>query len=123
VTKSVLVVDDDAAFRALAARMLKALGLEIAGEAATAADGIAAANDLRPDAALVDIRLPDGDGITLARQLAALPWQPRVLLTSSDPDAASAAEIRRSGATAFIPKEDLPTSAELSRLLDASGSD
>jgi CheY-like chemotaxis protein len=108
--RSVLVVDDDAAFRKLAARMLNSLGLSVAGEAASVAEAIATANDVKPDAALVDVWLPDGDGIALARKLAALPWRPRVILTSSDPDAANANDINRSGADAFVPKDRLPNS-------------
>ena len=37
------------------------------------ATGLAATTELRPDAVLVDVGLPDGDGIALARELAALP--------------------------------------------------
>jgi DNA-binding NarL/FixJ family response regulator len=106
---SVLVVDDDPAFRWLARRMLTAAGLGFAGEANTVATATAAALDLRPDAALVDIGLPDGDGIALARELAALPWRPRIVLTSTDADAASADDVRGSGAEHFVPKSELPT--------------
>ncbi|HTE63012.1 MAG TPA: response regulator [Solirubrobacteraceae bacterium] len=106
---SVLVVDDDPAFRGLARRMLIAAGLGVAGEAGTVAAATAAALLLRPDAALVDVGLPDGDGITLARELAALPWRPRIVLTSTDADAASAEDIRTSGAEMFVPKSELPT--------------
>jgi DNA-binding NarL/FixJ family response regulator len=113
---SVLLVDDDPAFRGLARRMLIAAGLGIAGEAGTVATATAAALDLRPDAALVDIGLPDGDGITLARELAALPWRPRIILTSTDADAASPADVRGSGAERFVPKAELPTMS-LKRLL------
>jgi DNA-binding NarL/FixJ family response regulator len=113
---SVLVVDDDAAFRGLACRMLIAAGLGIAGEAGTVAAATAAALALQPDAALVDVGLPDGDGISLARELAALPWRPRIVLTSTDADAASAEDIRMSGAEIFVPKAELPT-VSLERLL------
>lgn len=76
----------------------------------------AAALDLRPDAALVDVGLPDGDGIALARELSDLPWRVRIVLTSTDPDAASADDVRRSGACLFVPKADLPN-VSLLRLL------
>jgi CheY-like chemotaxis protein len=113
---SVLVVDDDPAFRRLAQRLLLAFGLAFAGEAGTAAAAVAAADSLRPDAVLLDIGLPDRDGIALAVELVALPWQPRVVLTSSNAEAASAAEVERSGAAAFVPKDQLPNAA-LDRLL------
>lgn len=109
--KSVLLVDDDAAFRKLAARMLNTLGLAVAGEAGSVAEAMATAMEVKPDAALVDVWLPDGDGITLAGKLSALPWRPRIILTSSDPDAASQSDVQRSGADAFVPKAQLPNSA------------
>jgi DNA-binding NarL/FixJ family response regulator len=113
---TVLLVDDDPAFRPLARRMLTAAGFHVVGEADTAAAARAAAVDLQPDAALVDVGLPDGDGVTLARVLTQLPWRPRVLLTSTDPDAASSDDVRRSGARGFVPKSELPN-APLAQLL------
>ena len=105
---SVLVVDDDSDFRGLAKRLLSAIGLAVVGEADTAAAALTAAATLKPDAALVDVVLPDRDGIALARELVALPWRPRVVLTSTDADAATAEDVRTSGADAFVPKEELP---------------
>lgn len=104
---SVLVVDDDLAFRGLATRMLVAMGLEVIAEAGTCAAAEAAAAQLRPDAALVDVGLPDGDGVALAERLAALPWSPRVVLTSSDRDASSPSAARGVGAMGFVAKDDL----------------
>ena len=108
---SVLVIDDDATFRKLAVRMLERMGLEIAGEADTIEAAVAAAQALRPEAVLVDVSLPDGNGVTLAGELAAMPWQPRIVLTSNDPDAVTEAAARSAGAAAFLAKQDLPDSA------------
>jgi DNA-binding NarL/FixJ family response regulator len=110
-SSSVLVVDDDPAFQRLAERVLAAFGLAVVGHAGSVSTAIDAAESLRPDAVLVDVGLPDGDGITLAARLTALPWEPRVVLTSSDADAAGAADVRSSRAQAFIPKEQLPNAA------------
>ena len=109
--RNVLVVDDDAAFRSLARRLLIAFGFAPAGEADSVSAALAMADSLRPDAVLVDVGLPDGDGITLAGMLTALPWQPRVILTSSDADAATPDDVERSGAAAFVPKDQLPNAA------------
>jgi DNA-binding NarL/FixJ family response regulator len=117
-TMSVLVVDDDPAFRAVARRIVAAAGLSIAGEAGTAGAAAEIAAALRPDAALVDVGLPDEDGVTLAVKLIALPWRPRVLLMSSDPEAVGPQELRRSGAAGFLFKQDLPE-APLARLFMA----
>lgn len=97
-----LVIDDDDGFRGLAKRILAAQGLHVCAEAATAKGAMNLALALRPEAALVDVGLPDGDGVELARELAALPWAPRVLLTSSDGDACEGEPM------AFVPKEELP---------------
>jgi CheY-like chemotaxis protein len=113
---SVLVVDDDPVFRDLARRVLAAHGLVVVAEADSVASALEVVHALRPDAALVDIGLPDGDGLTLAHQLSALPWRPRIVLTSTDPDAASPEDVRRSGADAFVAKHELPN-ARLVRLL------
>jgi DNA-binding NarL/FixJ family response regulator len=105
------VVDDDPAFRRLAQRILATFDLAVAGEADTAAAAISAAGLLRPDAVLVDVGLPDRNGLVLASELVALPWRPRVVLTSSNAEAATATEVRRSGAYAFVPKNELPGAA------------
>src|SRR3954467_3701349 len=102
---SVLIVDDDSAFRGLARRILTASGLTVVGEAETVRAASAAAAELKPDGVLVDVMLPDGDGVALARELAALPWRPRVVLTSSYTDATSQDELGRCGAIAFVPKQ------------------
>jgi DNA-binding NarL/FixJ family response regulator len=115
---SVLVIDDDPAFRGVARRILVARGLVVVGEAGTVAAASEAALSLRPDAVLVDVGLPDGDGVVLAAQLAALPWHPRVLLTSTDPEVVPAEDVARSGALGFVPKQQLPD-APLERLFSA----
>jgi DNA-binding NarL/FixJ family response regulator len=109
VTFSVLVVDDDDDFRGLASSLIASMRLGRVAEADTFATGLAAAVELRPRAMLVDVGLPDGDGVTLAAQLSSLPWHPRVVLTSSDPEAVTPAGAERAGAIGFVPKEDLET--------------
>ena len=106
--RSVLVIDDDAEFRGLACRVLTEWGFEILGEAATVGEALDTVERLRPDAMLVDIGLPDGDGIELAGRLALLPWRPRVLLISTDADGADEATVQRLGLAGFVPKSDLP---------------
>lgn len=111
----VLIVDDDAVFRAAARRLLEAHGLVVAGEAGSLRDGRERFAALRPDAVILDVGLPDGNGVHLATELAAEPDPPRVLLASSDPGAVTRGLVARSGAR-FVPKADLPA-ADLSALL------
>jgi CheY-like chemotaxis protein len=103
-----LVVDDDPEFRELAGRLLAAVGLSVVGEAGGVTAALEAAVRLEPSAVLLDVELPDGDGITLARDLAALPWRPRVVLTSLDGEITTAEEARDAGARGFVNKADLP---------------
>ena len=117
-TVSVLVVDDDPAFQRLVRRMLEQFGLSVVGQADSVRAAREAVDALRPDAVLVDVGLPDGDGIVLAGELATLPWRPRVVLTSNNADAAGASEVRRSCVQAFVPKAQLPN-ASLDRLFGA----
>jgi CheY-like chemotaxis protein len=107
-TGSVLIVDDDPAFLALAGRILADLGVEVVATAADAAQALEVVQHSRPDAMLVDVGLPDRDGIDLAYELSKLPWGPRVALTSSDSEAFVAIEARDgSRKLPFIAKEEL----------------
>ena len=116
--RSALVVDDDPDFLELATRILEGMGIEVA-TATDAAAAIAAANATEPEAMLVDIGLPDRDGIELAYELAALSWAPRVVLTSTDAEAAHAIELRdQSGRIPFVPKDKV-ANGSLRRLLSA----
>jgi CheY-like chemotaxis protein len=115
-SQSVLVVDDDPEFRRLARRLLDGSGLTIVGEVDSVAAALVAAVQLKPSAFLVDVELPDGDGLELARELAVLPWRPRIVLTSIDPDITTTGEARLTGARAFVVKADLPD-APLAQLL------
>ena len=107
IADSVLVVDDDPTFRRLARRLLAAHGLDVAAEAESVTDALAVAERVRPTAALVDVELPDGDGFALAGQLTAMPWAPRVVVTSVRSDGGYSDEALRSGAEAFVLKADL----------------
>lgn len=113
---SVLVVDDDPGFRDLASRLIAELGMTVVARAGSVAGAVVAADELQPQAALVDFGLPDGDGLELAAMLSERPWRPRVVVISSDPDAITVAEACAAGAIGFLAKTDLPTQ-DLRRLL------
>jgi CheY-like chemotaxis protein len=116
---SVLVVDDDPSFLSLASRILAQAGLHVVATAHDAAEAIAEAMAHKPHGALVDVTLPGRDGIDLCRELTALPWAPRVVLTSTDRDAmAGVTPGDRVRSLPFVPKEDLPA-APLRRLLSS----
>ena len=115
--RSVLVVDDDACFRDLAVRILSSWGHAVVGEAGSVEEAVALALELRPDTALVDVGLPDGDGFLLAQRLRSLPWPVRVVLISTDADRTNAPAARRAGASGFLAKDEL-SGLELRRLIE-----
>ncbi|MEV5607661.1 response regulator transcription factor [Streptomyces sp. NPDC052225] len=79
--------------------------LEVVGEAATAAQAIARGPALRPDVAVLDVRLPDGDGITCCRELRVLlPELNCLMLTSFDDDDALLDAIM-AGAAGYVLKQ------------------
>jgi DNA-binding response OmpR family regulator len=94
----VLIVDDDGDFRRIASRLLADRGYRVIGQATSVAEARRAIDDLRPDAVLLDVNLPDGDGVSFAEELATSHPGVRVLLTSSDSTSAS---------DAFVAKADL----------------
>ena len=108
---SVLIVDDHAGFRAQARRLLECEGYEVIGEAEDVESGLAAARTLRPQIALVDIYLPDGDGFDLAVRLASLSDPPTVILTSSRDASDFERCLKESGARGFVPKAALSRAA------------
>jgi two-component system response regulator AlgR len=83
----VFVVDDEAPARsrmkALLADIAGELPTELAGEAANGVEALARLADAAADVALVDIRMPQMDGVELARHLALMPQPPAVVFTTA----------------------------------------
>jgi DNA-binding NarL/FixJ family response regulator len=104
---TVLIVDDHAAFRASARALLQAEGFDVVDEAAGGAEAMAAVAVLRPEIVLLDIQLPDLDGLTVAEQLATVPNAPAVVLISSRDAAAYGPRLQATPARGFIPKSGL----------------
>jgi two-component system nitrate/nitrite response regulator NarL len=107
---TVLIVDDDPSFRRSARGLLAVRGYQVVGEADCGAEGLALASAICPDAVLLDVHLPDGDGLAVAARLTAAGGC-RVLLTSCDSTAAPERLMRSCGAVGFVAKEDLADAA------------
>jgi DNA-binding NarL/FixJ family response regulator len=120
--RSVLVVDDQAPFRMAARAVLRRLeGFEFAGEASSGLEAIELVDRLHPALVLMDINMPEMNGIEATRQImAAHPDVVVILCSTYDaadlPPAASA-----SGAAAYVNKERLAADT-LRRLWEERGS-
>jgi len=115
VVMDIVLVDDHPAVRAgLRGLVDDELDLRVAATAATAREGFEAIADTRPQVALVDLHLPDDDGLSLCLRTRALPEPPRVIIYSAFADAGLAVRAVIAGAEGVLPKATAPQT-----LLDA----
>jgi DNA-binding NarL/FixJ family response regulator len=105
----VLIADDDDLMRAGLAELLSSdASIEIVGEAATGREAVQRSRRLRPDVVLMDIRMPDLDGIAATRELArALPSARVLVLTTFEHDDYVLGALR-AGAAGFLVKRTRP---------------
>jgi DNA-binding NarL/FixJ family response regulator len=107
VTISVFLLDDHEIVRRGIAQLLTAEDdIEVVGEAGTAAQALARMPALRPDVAILDVRLPDGDGVTVCRDVrsAITPPPACLMLTSYSDDEALFGAIM-AGASGYLLKQ------------------
>jgi two-component system, NarL family, nitrate/nitrite response regulator NarL len=102
----VLVADDHPAMRGALGRLVREHGaLELVGEAGDGEHAITMIARLRPDVALIDVRMPKLDGLGLLRRLQAEACPVRVLLISGSDDSEIAHEAICLGASGFLSKD------------------
>ncbi len=105
---TVLVVDDQAEFRAVARELLESDGFVVVGEAADGAAAVRVERAVRPDVVLMDVRLPDASGVDVARAITATSNPPAVVLVST---ADYGYAVAGCGARAFLSKVALTGAA------------
>jgi DNA-binding NarL/FixJ family response regulator len=105
----VLIADDDDLMRAGLVELLSGEpGIEIVGEAATGREAVERARRLGPDVVLMDVRMPDLDGIEATRELAgAVPDTKVLILTTFEQDDYVFGALR-AGASGFLLKRTRP---------------
>ncbi|MET8868063.1 response regulator transcription factor [Nonomuraea sp. NPDC004580] len=104
----VLIVDDQALIRTGFRLILTTRGIDVVGEAADGVEAVTAARELRPDVVLMDIRMPNLDGLEAARRVLAQDPDCRVLmLTTFDLDRYVYAALAL-GASGFLLKDVTP---------------
>jgi DNA-binding NarL/FixJ family response regulator len=80
-----LIADDHEVIRTGLATLLSGSGIEIVAEAATGKEAVEQAEKVQPDVVLLDIRMPDGDGLaTLEKLRAKVPQSQVVMLSTYD---------------------------------------
>ena len=101
-----LVVDDHEVVRQGLVSMLdRRDGLQVVGEAGTAADAVEMARSLQPDLVIMDVRLPDGSGIEACREIRALLPATRVVILTSYPDEEAVLSAIVAGASGYLLKQ------------------
>ncbi len=106
----VLVVDDHPIVREGVRRILEAApDMQVVGEANDGASALALAARLLPDAAVVDVGLPDMSGLALVRMLKDQRAELTVVMLSMYDDAEYARESRVAGASAYVVKDSAAT--------------
>src|SRR3954465_9569859 len=79
----------------------------VIGEAKNAAEALARVPALRPDVAVLDVRLPDGDGVSVCRELRSKMPELRVLMLASCSDDEALFEAIMAGASGYLLKQIL----------------
>jgi DNA-binding NarL/FixJ family response regulator len=105
--RTVLVVDDHEGFRASARKLLEAEGFEVVGEAADAASGMDQVAELHPDVVLLDVHLPDIDGVQACKWMSTLNGGSAIILISSHDISDLGGALSECPAIGFIPKSEL----------------
>ena len=112
--KSILICDDAAFMRMMIKDILTKNGYNVAGEAENGAKGVEKYNELKPDLVLMDITMPEMDGIEALKAIKSADSNAKVIMCSAMGQQAMVIESIQAGAKDFIVK---PVQAD--RVLEA----
>ncbi|MEU7296583.1 response regulator transcription factor [Streptomyces exfoliatus] len=102
----VLLVDDHQVVRRGLRTFLEVQDdIEVVGEASDGAEGVARAEELRPDVVLMDVKMPGTDGIEALKRLRELDNPARVLIVTSFTEQRTVVPALRAGASGYVYKD------------------
>jgi two-component system response regulator DevR len=101
----VLLVDDHQMFVESVARLLGGEGIEVVGTASTGEDGLRRAEELPVDVAVIDYRLPDTDGVSLARRIHAVRPAVKLLILTGAEEGSVLIDAIEAGCSGFLTKD------------------
>lgn len=102
---TVLLVDDHTMLRQGLRRGLEAEGVNIIGEAGDGESGVRLALELRPDVVLMDVSMPNVDGIEATRRLLKADSRQKVVILTMHMDRSIIDSALRAGATGYLTKD------------------
>lgn len=112
----VLIADDHPLFRMGLGYALRGRGFQVVAEAENGRHAVELARTHPPDVAVLDVKMPDMDGVEACRALRALPQPPLVVMLTSFEEPAIVVAAREAGAVAYLAKDTAP--ARLAELLE-----
>ena len=105
----VLIVDDHPLFRRGLVQLLRTIpAFVLVGEAASGAEGLALARELRPDLILLDLNMRDGDGLDMLRGLRTARSKARVVMVTVSDSGEDVVAALRGGAEGYLLKDMEP---------------
>ena len=119
---SVLIADDHPVFRDGIRAMLEATpGTRVVGEATSGDETVVLAEQLKPDLILMDVQMPELNGIEATRRIVSANPDARILMVTMFEDDASVFSAMRAGARGYVLKD--ATKEEIRRAIQAVGND
>ena len=106
--KNILVCDDAAFMRMMIKDILTKNGYNVAGEAENGVKAVEKYNELKPDLVLMDITMPEMDGISAVKEIKKFDPQAKIIMCSAMGQQAMVIESIQSGARDFIVKPFQP---------------
>jgi DNA-binding NarL/FixJ family response regulator len=107
-TATILVVDDHEMFRDGIRRLLERSGFNVIGEAGDGREAMAAVRELSPDLVVMDITMPNVDGITATRDIVASSPDTKVIALSIHGGRRFVENMLQAGAAGYILKDSAP---------------